>query len=913
VPTVRWPALLSDPAGILSFHEDAMIGKTLAHYEILDELGRGGMGVVYRARDTKLGREVAIKVLPEAFAADKDRVARFEREARLLASLNHPNIATIHGIENVDGTVALVLELVEGPTLAERIAQGPIPLEEAMAIARQIADALDAAHEAGVMHRDLKPANVKIKEDGTVKVLDFGLAKALDSDEAAIDDSAMSQSPTLTRQGTALGVILGTAAYMSPEQAKGKRVDKRTDIFAFGALVYEMLTGKKAFPGKDIPEVLAAVINTEPDWEALPSTVSLRLRALLERCVDKDHKKRRRDIGDVRNELEDSLTAKRQRPSPRTWSTKVFIGVSIGSAVIAGLLVGLSKTPENASTGFVRHVSVAVPPEHQLRIGITCGSAVALSPDGSTLVYVGMGEGKNVLFVRPLDQPVARRIDGTAGACQPFFSPDGASIAFFADEQLKSVLVNGGPVLIIAEPTPSPGGGAWAADGTIWFSSGEGPLKRVSATGGDVRRGTTLDSSATERRHSYPFVMPDGTSILFNAHGPAGHFVARAEVSAADSHQRITEDKENIRGLYFVETGHLVFHSGTSLFAVPFEPSSAAAAVEPTKVLDGIPYTGRLHAHFGMARDGTLAYLPSSAGAAEAPVWVDRNGDAVPIAGAPPQHYMDPRLSPDGKRLAMTVIDSDELDVWVLNLRRDTLARVTFDPAGDLRALWTPDGQSLVFASNRAGAYDLYEVSADASAEPRRLTTGEVRQPTAISSDGRRVIFVQRNDNGNTDIGVVQLDGTSAPELLLATAQKEETGVLSPNDRWLAYVSDESGRSEVYLRSFPDMRSKVQVSVGGGSEPMWSPKGDELFYRSEQKMMAVPFDTAGKAEPGRPALLFEAPYLLSVPSAPWADYDVSRDGDKFVMIRQEDPEGPTEIRLILNWSKELQRLAPSAN
>ena len=856
---------------------------------------------------------MAIKVLPEAFAADKDRVARFEREARLLASLNHPNIATIHGIESADGVMALVLELVEGPTLAERIAEGPIPLHEAMAIARQIADALDAAHEAGVIHRDLKPANVKIKEDGTVKVLDFGLAKAIDSDEAAIDDSAMSQSPTLTRQGTAVGVILGTAAYMSPEQAKGKHVDKRTDIFAFGALVYEMLTGKKAFSGKDIPEVLAAVINTEPDWDALPSTVSPRLRALLLRCVDKDYRKRRRDIGDVRNELEDSLTAALQLPSPRTWSTKVFVGVSIGSAVLAGLLVGLSKTPESASAGFVRHVSVTVPPEHQLRIGIACGSAVALSPDGRTLVYVGMDEGENVLFVRPLDQPVARRIDGTAGACQPFFSPDGASVAFFADERLKSVSVSGGPPLVIAEPTPSPGGGAWATDGTIWFSSGEGPLKRVSATGGDVRRGTTLDSSATELRHSYPFVMPDGASVLFNVHTPAGHFVARAEVSGADSHHRITEDRENIRGLYFVETGHLIFHDGTGLFAVPFEPSSAAAAVEPTKVLDGIPYTGRLHAHFGMSRDGTLAYLPSNAGASMSPVWVDRNGDAVRIAGAPRQYYSGAQLSPDGQRLAFTVFDADDADIWVLNLRRDTLARVTFDPAFDLRALWMPDGQSLVFASNRAGAYDLYEVPADASAEPRRLTTGAVRFPTAISSDGRRVIFYQRNDNGDTDIGVVELDGTSAPELLLKTAQTEETGVLSPNDRWLAYVSDESGRSEVYLRSFPDMGGKVQVSASGGREPMWSPKGDELFYRSDQKMMSVPFDTSSNAEPGKAALLFEGPYMLSFLRSSWPYYDVSREADKFVMIRQEDPEGPTEIRLILNWSKELQRLAPSAN
>ena len=818
-------------------------GHKLAHYEILEPIGRGGMGEVYRARDGKLGRDVAIKVLPEELAKNEERLARFKREAKVLASLNHPNIASIYGLEQSDGTHYLVLELVPGETLAERISRGPIPLEEALDIATQMADALEEAHEQGIVHRDLKPANVKQTEDGKIKVLDFGLAKAF-VDEAAEADSSM--SPTLTRDATRVGVILGTAAYMSPEQAKGKKVDKRTDIFAFGAVLYEMLTGKKAFPGEDVSEVLASVIKLEPDWSATPPDLDPRIPNILRRCLRKELKKRLRDIGDARNEIDEIIAApsaaSAQQPLTASVSTRSRERVAWGLAVLIAVLVAsvavwtVTPPEPRPPTRF----ALALPATDQL------DSAVALSPDGRELVYVARRDGVRRLYRRSMGGLEAATIRATEGAEYPFFSPDGEWVGFFADAKLKKVPLAGGTPVTLCDAEYRVGA-SWGEDDVIVFASRATPtLMKVSASGGAPQPITVVDSE--ERRHSWPHILPGGKAVLFTA---LTNNTANAQIVVQSL--ETGEKRALVDGLHarYAPTGHIVFgrQSAQSLWAVPFDLNRLEVTGEPRPVLEGVQVNPGGLTNFAIASAGTLVYIPSgllTATLGGALLWVDRQGVEQRLA-EDWRGYRSPRLSPDDQHLAVTIMEDNlARDVWVFALGRGTLTRLTFGGQNQ-RPVWSVDGEQVIFASERGeeDAHSIFRKPARGSGTTEQVTSGADRYPTSVSSDVKTIVFTQLSDSTGADIGVVHLEGEGErePEMLLQTSFAEHSGMLSPDDRWLAFVSDESGREEVYVRPFPGLDGKWQISTEGGTQPMWSRDGKELFFRNGDRMMAVAIST----------------------------------------------------------------------
>ena len=883
-------------------------GEKLGSYEILSPLGAGGMGEVYRARDSQLGREVAIKVLPEEFTDHPQKLARFEREARLLAALNHPGIATLHGLEKVKGKPFLVMELVEGETLAERIARGPLPVDETLTLAQQIADALEAAHEKGVIHRDLKPANIKVDPEGQVKVLDFGLAKAF-ADEGP--EGELSQSPTLSRDATRAGVILGTAAYMSPEQAKGKTVDKRSDIFSFGIVLYEMLTGKRAFAGEDVSDVLAAIIRAEPDWKGVPSDLDPRIQSLLRRCLRKDRKTRLRDVGDVRNEIEAILAepdtavpskAAKARAPVLAWALAGVLAVALLATLwILWPTAGAPEPPVRFSVNLGAG-------DGQLFTGV--GGTPVLSPDGKTLALVGQMPGGNTqLYIRPLDNLEATPLSGTEGAYLPFFSPDGRWLAFFTAGALKKVSVSGGAALTIAE-APSPRGGTWGPDDTIVSTpTGATGLYRVPASGGTPVELTEL--SEGEQSHRFPRFLPNGKAVLFMIQAQGGTFDdATIEAVLLDTGERKVLHRGGTYPRY-ASSGHLLYAREATLFAMPFDAERIEPTGEPTPVIEGVGATGIGEALFSVADDGSLVYVPGVGAAAESKlVWVDRQGVEQPVAETL-RAYLDPRLSPDGQRLAVAISDADGYETWLLELGRGTLTRLTFGEGLSMRPLWSPDGERVIFASNREGNWDIFSKPADGSGTAEQLTTGAYRIPTSISSDGKSIVFRQNSDPSGRDIGMVRLEGESEPEMLLQTPFHEDTGMLSPDDRWLAYVSNESGREEIYARPFPGPGGKLQISTEGGTEPMWSRDGRELFYRTGNKMMAIAIATEPELAPGRPTLLFEGRYLSGVSTGnPATGYDVAPDG-RFVMIRADEASGPTQIHVVLNWFEELKRLVPT--
>jgi serine/threonine-protein kinase len=869
---------------------------------MVELIGSGGMGEVYRARDTKLGREIAIKILPEVFSQDRERLARFEREARLLASLNHPNIATIHGLEESDGLHFLVLELVPGETLAERIAQGTIPIEDAIPLFKQIAEALGAAHEKGVIHRDLKPANIKVTPEGNIKVLDFGLAKAL-GDEAPVSD--LSQSPTLTREATRAGVIMGTAPYMSPEQARGKGVDKRTDVWAFGCCLYEALSGRKAFAGETVTDVLAAVVKSEPDWSALPENLSWKIRELLDRCLRKDPARRLHDIADARLDLEDAVTATEipaastQAPPRWPWAVPFLGGVLIASAV-AGLAAWSLMRP---APGPTRRFVIPLPEEEEL---VTSRGSIALSPDGENIAYVARRGGAVQIYLRPIDQLEALPLEGTEDASSPFFSPDGQWLGFWSKGKLKKIPITGGTPMILCDAAELRGA-TWASDDIIYFTPGpRSQIFRVSASGGTPEPATTLEPENGELNHHYPEVLPGGKVLLFGIwHGETSDIAVQ---SLETGERRIL-----FRGAsypHYAPTGHIVFSQrGGTLLAASFDPDRLEMTSNPVPVLEGVFIDGVYgNMEISFSSDGTALYVPSSA---DLPltslVWVDRHGVEQPLAETQ-RPYNQPRLSPDGRRLAVTILDLKwTSDIWILELDRATLTRLTFE-GWDARPLWSHDGRRVLFASNREGVDNLFSKPADGSGQAEQLIGGANRRPISLSSDGKSVVFLQRSDDDtNWDIGMVRLVDEREPKILLGTPFDEITGMLSPDDRWLAYTSNKSGRYEVYVRLFPGPGGRVQVSTEGGTEPMWSRDGRELFYRNGDKMMAVDISREPSFTPSVPKLLFEGRYRTNLRGS---NYDVTADGQRFVMIRAAEGSRLTELNIVLNWDEELKRLVP---
>ena len=893
-----------------------MIGKTLSHYKVIEKIGQGGMGEVYRAEDINLSRDVAIKVLPEQFTKDPQRLARFEREAKLLAQLNHPNIAAIYGLEEADGVRFLALELVPGETLQERVAKGPVPVEEALEVCRQIAEGIEAAHEKGVIHRDLKPANVKVTPEGKVKILDFGLAKAF---EAEIPVADISQSPTLTEEMTMAGVILGTAAYMSPEQAKGKPVDKRADVFAFGAVLYELLTGKRAFEGETITETIAAVLKSEPDWEVLPNNTPWRIQELLCRCLTKDAHDRLRDIANVRVEIKLAL----QEPSAES-PTRVTSAVQPGhqrwgmaaglvvGAVVAGLTVWLlvqPSSPEQLLNKFV------VTPSLPGVLRNTSNKDVAISPDGRHLVYFGVGEGGTTqIYLRSLDDFVDRPIPGTENSIEfTFFAPDGESLGIFQEGKLKKISLAGGSPMTLCDAPMRALSGDWFDD-TIVFTatleSGQG-LYRVSANGGEPEMLATVNPDEGEFLYLAPQFLPDGENLLFSLR--AGVVYKLAVLSLATKDWKVVlEDATEAR---YLPTGHLIYEQPGmgNLMVVPFDLTALEVTGDSVPVVQQVRQDTPGWADYAISDNGTLIYVPSTstAGFYGTLVWVDREGQEEPFA-LEPQGYESPRISPDGSRLAITIAESVGNDVWIYDLERDILTRLTFDPATDHYPVWTPDGQRIVFDSGRVGAsHNLFWKAADGTGQAERLTTSP-KQHTAhsFSPDGKRLVFgdlvVPR------DLQVLSMEGERTSQPLFQSQFNETKARISPDGHWIAYESDESGRSQVYVRPFPNVEEgKWQISRDGGTEPVWAPRGQELFYRNGEAMMVVGIKTEPTFTAGRPVVLFTGRYSTS---GAVVNYDVSPDGQRFLMIKaEEEEEGLGQIHVVLNWFEELKRLGPTDN
>jgi serine/threonine-protein kinase len=892
-----------------------MVGKTVSHYRILEKLGAGGMGEVYRAHDTRLGRDVAIKVLPEAFANDRERLARFEREAQVLAALNHPHIASIHGLEDSSGTPCLVMELVEGPTLVERLGRGPLPVKEALELAHQIAEALEAAHEKGIIHRDLKPQNVKVTREGAIKVLDFGLAKAR---EAEVTESDLSQSPTLSAAATRAGTILGTAAYMSPEQARGKAIDKRADIWAFGCVLFELLTGKKAFSGETVSDTLASIIKPNPEWDLLPTETPPAIRELLERCLEKDSKRRLRDIGEARITIEKALAEPTPVGRPTVlavarrrsrWTQVLPWGLA---GLLSLILIGvISGGPRRSSRSIPPRAvrfsfSLALPAGLDLSGGVV--PLVSVSPDGSRLAYVGRDGERSKLYLRDLDRLEPRPIAGTDGATAPFFSPDGQWIGFFADGKLKKVAVTGGPVLTLANAMTG-GGAAWWAEDTIVFSGDTfGGLSKISAAGGKPQVLTTPDPKRGEYWHVWPEFLPGGQGVLFTI--GTGVTFENARIAALSL--KTGEQKTLIEGAmnpHYLPTGQLIYAQQGAILAAPFDLGRLAVTGPPTPILEGVMIdliSGV--AQLSVSAQGTIAYIPGHPVLAEnSLVSVDRNGVARELA-KDRRPYEDLSLSPDGTRVAMTIM-GPTWNVWVFDLARGTLTRLTFE--GDNRdPEWTPDGKRIVYTSFRDGRYGLYWRPPDGSGTEELLTRWEHWVVAwSFSPDGEFLAFYELDPTTRAAMWLLPLRGDRKAQLFLRTGSVESFPMFSRDGHWIAYESDETGRSEVYVRPFPGPGGKWQVSTDGGEKPVWARNGRELFYRNGNKMMAAPVETKPAFKAGTPRVLFEKPYWQA-----GHDYDVTPDGQHFIMIkRSEQQEAPVQVNVVVNWFEELKRQAPGGH
>jgi len=906
-----------------------MIGQELSHYKITDKLGEGGMGEVWRAEDTNLGREVAIKVLPEAFAQDAERMARFEREARVLAALDHPHIAAIFGLEEAEGRKFLVMQLAEGEDLKDLVSRGQLPLQKTVKIALQIAEALEAAHDKGIIHRDLKPANVKVSSDGQVKVLDFGLAKALDpGDPNSSGSGSLSLSPTLTAQMTEVGVLLGTAAYMSPEQARGELADRRADVWAFGVVLMEMLTGKTVYAGRTVSDTLAGVLAREPEWQELPDDTPRRIRKLLERCLEKETPDRLQAIGEARIALQQYLANPESESTPEavvvqaaqpTWKRFLPWALFAGSVVaLLAALVSLWPETTQPETPIRLEAVLAEDP-----LFVTLGASVVMSPDGSRMVYVAMGDASRTLFTRSLDQLAGTElVTGSTSEepYHPFFSPDGQWVGYAVRNELKKVPITGGTPITLCEVDASRGA-SWGPDDTIVLApDGSSELFTVSTAGGTPQPLTTLDEERRDFSHRWPQFTPDGKAVIYTV-GYEG--MTSADDAAIEAISLETGEQKVIHegGYYarYVPTGHLVFIRDGTLFGMTFDVDRLEPTGSPAPLVQGITTNnGPGRAQYSFSEAGDFAYVSGEVGVPTYPiVWVDKEGKSTTLWEARGS-YGEPTLSPDGKKLGISVLRDNQWDVWVYDLEREVATRLTFHDGYDADQAWTPDGKHLIFTSNRDGQENVYRKRADGSGEVERLVDSEEAiYPFSVSGDGQ-FLAGEVQKGGNLDIYILPLDGSGEPEAFLATEFDERYPDFSPDGHWIAYASNESGRYEVYVRPYPAAGGKWQVSDGGGAWPLWSGDGGRLVYRTSSGISEVSVEAGGDSlSIGTPKEVVDGPFRggmfgISVGGYIFGDYDVSPDGQRFVMFPEDTDVAPkTHVTMVFNWFDELEKTLPS--
>ncbi|MBN1905211.1 MAG: serine/threonine-protein kinase [Deltaproteobacteria bacterium] len=905
-----------------------MIGKTLSHYEIISLLGKGGMGEVYQAKDLTLGRDVAIKVLPIEFAQDADRVTRFQREAKLLASLNHPNIAAIHGLEESGGTNFLVMELIEGDTLAERLKRGPIPIEESLKLSLQITEALEAAHEKGIIHRDLKPSNIKITPDEKVKVLDFGLAKAYAGEQ---NEAKSSDSPTISNAATRQGVILGTAAYMSPEQAKGKAVDKRADIWAFGCVLFEMLTGRAAFSGSDVTDIIAAVIRAEPEWGSLPLNIHSRLREVIERSLKKDVKDRYRDISDVKADIQRVITdpsgvlvkpviVSESRMRLRNILPWVAAAVIV-TAIIAWVVVWKLMPPEPKQ---VMRFACELPEGQQFNQHPLLGAFIlSVSPDGNQLVYAA----DDGLYLRSVDSMEAKSIAGTdKGSLEPFFSPDGKWIGYWSssENKLKKVAISGGAPIVLCNTAPLVIGASWNTDDTIVYSDAQSGIMRIPAGGGTP---VSLIKGSVEKLNegfpANPQMLPDGDTLLFTNITGLNMVNWQVMVQSLKTGERKVVLHSGFEARY-LPTRHLVYtlagKNFNSIYAIAFDLDKLDVAGGSVPIIENM----RANA---VSDSGTLAYIPGNftpviivAKSSEGTlVWIDREGKEEPL-GTLPNEYAFPKISPDGTQVAFSIGPDANEDIWIWDVMRKTQTRLTFDKTRELVPIWTLDGKRIVYWSNHEYADNggVYWKASDGTGDVEKLFSlpDRAMHPFSWSSDGKTLVLQEVDSTSNVDISMLQMEGERKRNLLFQKPEfTEGLPKISPDGRWMAYFSDESDNMEVYVRPFPDVdKGKWQVSTSGGACPLWSPDGRELFYLAlDNYVMAVPVETKPAFSLGTPKKLFKNIYtgIYIGGATPW---DIHPDGKRFLMIKPQGTDSSASkntINVVVNWFEELKQRVPN--
>ena len=852
------------------------------------------MGEVYRARDTKLARDVAIKVLPDAFATDRDRLSRFQREAQILASLNHPNIAHIYGLEESGDTPCIVMEIVEGDTLAARLKRGPLPVEEALQIATQIAEALGVAHERGIIHRDLKPANIQVTPAGVVKVLDFGLAKV---HNAAGDDGAASNSPTML--ASMPGTMLGTAAYMSPEQARGQEADRTSDVWAFGCVLYEMLTGRAVFGGGSSSEIISEVLKSDPDWRRLPAATPEDIRRLLRRCLQKDRKERLQHIGDARIEIRDAQAGPRPDGGEATTGSRrkerlAWISAVVASTLAAGGLAVWALRP------------ISPPPETRLEITTpptTDPLSLAISPDGRKIVFAGTADGQSRLWLRALDSDSARPLPGTDSASYPFWSPDGRSVGFFADGKLKRIDLEAGSVQTLADASAGRGG-AWTSDGVILFAPQAGPIYRISATGGERSQVTFIESQ--QRGHRFPQLLPDGRHFLYyTTGGSQTRGVYLRQLEGSESRRLLIADAAAV----YAPLGQLLFVRQGTLFAQSFDPVRLQVTGDPFPISRNVAVNSEVGiAALSSSAAGPIVYRTGSARGQRQLAWFDRSGKEIGRVGAPDDAQAGawgPSMSPDGRSVGLTrTIDGNE-DVWLLDTERGVLRRFTFDTAAELNPTWSPDGNRIVFTSDRQGVGGLYQkpITGAGNEEPL-LTTALAKQTSDWSPDGRFLLYRSQDPVTRYDIWALPLDGDRKPFPVVQTTFDERDGQFSPDGKWIAYESNESGRFEIYVQPFPGPGPKWPISKSGGAQVRWPRHGTELFYIApDNRLMAAPIRLDSSHQTVQvdvPVPLFGTHVGVPV-SGSRQQYMVSPDGRRFLMnTLAEEPTSP--ITVILNWA-----------
>jgi serine/threonine-protein kinase len=895
-------------------------GSSFRGYRIESLIGAGGMGEVYRARDTKLDRSVALKILPESVAHDPERLARFEREAKTLAALNHPNIAIIHGFEEEQGIQALVMELIEGPTLAERIALRPIPVDEALAITKQVAEALEAAHEHGIIHRDLKPANIKVRPDGTVKILDFGLAKALEPASAEPSDARMSPAIGSAARMTAVGMLLGTAAYMSPEQATGRAADKRSDVWAFGCVLYEMLTSKRCFDGADVADTLASVLTKEPDWNVLPRGVPPLIVNLLRRCLEKDRRKRVGDVAAALFAIDEAAIGPahsgsipaivRRQPA---WQRIATYGLPV--LVAAAAAAGAMWLATRPTLPQVSRLVLNTTPATALSIDGNDRDLI-ITPDGSHVAYVG-NNGRE-LFLRPLDalEPMRLFVGAPRGL---FVSPDGSWVGFTdGTTVLKKASLTGGPTETIAALDGGSRGAVWTPDGAIVFAtySVATGLQQVSAAGGPPTVLTRPDRARGEEDHVWPELLPGGRTVLFTILPTKGGIDA-SEIAVVD--RQTGTQKVIIRGgshAQYIRSGHLVFVASNVLRAVAFDPVALETRGAPMPVVPDVVTTGFGGVDAAVAANGTLAYMrggPAVAGPRTV-VWVDRRGREMPIANLPPRPYAFPRISPDGGRVVLFAADQDA-DLWVWDFVRLTLSPLTFSQDNDNYPVWTPDGGRLIFASMREGGH-LLSQAADGSGAVEQLTSSpDARGSTAVTPDGNRVVFHVTSSTTGQDVMQMDLIGGHTVTPLVQSPSAERNGIVSPDGRWLAYEANYRGQFDIYVRPYPNVNDgSWQVSSGGGTQPLWSRNGQELFYVSPAgAILGVGVERGTSWTTTTASTVVKEGYATALPSFLGRSYDISPDGQRFLVLKPaSDPNTPPpQLIVVQHFDEELKRLVPA--